>query len=46
MTAQNLLSPRQLERLLAIDEYIRSPMRYTTKVIAEEVKCGRKNDSS
>jgi predicted DNA-binding transcriptional regulator YafY len=37
MTAQNVLSPRQLERLLAIDEYIRSPIRYTAKVIAEKL---------
>ena len=37
MTAQNPLSPRQLERLLAIDEYIRSPIRYTAKVIAEKL---------
>jgi predicted DNA-binding transcriptional regulator YafY len=37
MTAQNVLSPRQLERLLAIDEYIRSPIRYTAKIIAEKL---------
>ena len=37
MTAQKLLFPRQLERLLAIDEYIRSRIRYTTKTIAENL---------
>ncbi|MEY2983788.1 MAG: hypothetical protein RLZZ568_405 [Cyanobacteriota bacterium] len=37
MTAQNLLSPRQLERLLAIDELVRSPVRYTAKIIAEKL---------
>jgi predicted DNA-binding transcriptional regulator YafY len=37
MTAQNLLSPRQLERLLAIDEFVRSPIRYTAKIIAEKL---------
>jgi predicted DNA-binding transcriptional regulator YafY len=37
MTAQKLLFPRQLERLLAIDEYIRSRIRYTAKTMAENL---------